>query len=90
MCCTPRFARAQVIVTYNVKHFPPVELVKWGIEARHPDDFLVDQFHLDSIAVHSAVQRIADSYRNPAMTATDVCNALERSGALQLSALLRR
>ena len=83
-------ARAQVIVTYNVKHFPPVELVKWGIEARHPDDFLVDQFHLDSITVHSAVQRIADSYRNPAMTATDVCNALERSGALQLSALLRR
>jgi predicted nucleic acid-binding protein len=33
---------AQVIVTSNLKDFPEASLRKWHIEARHPDEFLVD------------------------------------------------
>ncbi len=38
---------AQTIVTMNLKHFPAEHLAHWGIEAQHPDDFLVHQYHLD-------------------------------------------
>ncbi|MDQ5841532.1 MAG: PIN domain-containing protein, partial [Chloroflexota bacterium] len=39
-------ARAQIIVTFNLNDFPTDVLADWDVEARHPDDFLVDQFHL--------------------------------------------
>jgi len=34
-------AKAQVIVTFNQKHFRPEHLEKWGIRAVHPQDFLL-------------------------------------------------
>lgn len=40
-------AGAQVIVTWNLKHFPADALVGWNIEAKTPDDFVLDQLHLD-------------------------------------------
>ena len=40
-------ARAEVIVTANLKDFPPELLEPYGILVQHPDDFLVHQFHLD-------------------------------------------
>jgi len=83
-------AHAQTIVTVNVKDFPSGELSKWDIEARHPDDFLVDQFHLDPIALHVIVQQIADGTSNPPLTQAEVLDGLERSGATQAAALLRR
>lgn len=81
---------APVIVTFNVKDFPADELAKWSIEAKHPDDFLVDQFYLDGPAVHRAIQAIADAWTNPPGTAQDVLNSLERDGLPQITALLRR
>lgn len=83
-------ARAQVIVTFNTKDFPTSVLDQWDIEAKHPDDFLLDQFHLDAIAMHQAVQSVADSWRNPPGTADDVLTRLERAGLPQTAACLRR
>lgn len=83
-------ARAQLIVTFNLKDFPADELATWDIEAKHPDDFLVDQFHLDAIRVHQAVQAAANSWSNPPGTADDVLDRLERSGLPQTAAILRR
>lgn len=40
-------SRAEVIVTFNVKHFPDEALEPWGIVAQHPDDFLVQQYALE-------------------------------------------
>jgi hypothetical protein len=34
-------ARADVIVTYNLKDFPATILEQYGIEAQHPDEFLL-------------------------------------------------
>jgi hypothetical protein len=42
---------AQTIVTFNLKHFPESALQPFDIEAIHPDQFLVDQFHLDDALV---------------------------------------
>jgi len=33
---------AQLIITTNLKDFPPAALMPWGIEAQHPDDFLTN------------------------------------------------
>ena len=66
------------------------DLSKWDIEAKHPDDYLVDQFHLDPIALPEIVQQIADGTANPPLAQAEVLDGLERSGATQAAALLRR
>lgn len=40
-------AKAQVIVTANLSDFPASALSLWGVEAKHPEQFLMDEFHLD-------------------------------------------
>lgn len=83
-------AQAQMVVTTNLRDFPSEELSKWNIEAKHPDDFLVDQFHLDAIALHVILQQIADSAHRPPLTFAEVLDGLERCGITQATALLRR
>ena len=39
---------AHAIVTANVKHFPPESVKPYNIDVLTPDDFLVQQFHLNS------------------------------------------
>jgi hypothetical protein len=56
---------AQVIVTTNLKHFPEAELRQWNVEAKSPDDFVLDQIHIDARIVYSCVREIANSRRNP-------------------------
>lgn len=82
-------ARAQVIVTNNLKDFPPAALEAWDMEAKSPDDFILDQIDLSRETVHSAMQRIADSRRNPPGTFADVLAMLERDGLVESSAVLR-
>jgi hypothetical protein len=42
---------AQAIVTFNLKHFPQASLARWNVIAQHPQEFLIDQFHLDPSTV---------------------------------------
>lgn len=79
-----------MVVTTNLRDFPSEELSKWNIEAKHPDDFLVDQFHLDAIALHVILQQIADSANRPPLTFADALDGLERSGITQATELPRR
>ncbi|MFJ3395309.1 PIN domain-containing protein [Leifsonia aquatica] len=83
-------ARAATIVTFNLDDFPADELAPWDIEAKHPDEFLLDQFHLDGVAVHAAVQAVADSMRNPPAAFNDVVDTLERTQLPRAAAILRR
>ncbi|WP_017607471.1 PIN domain-containing protein [Nocardiopsis xinjiangensis] len=73
-------ARAQVIVTENLTDFPSSVLSGWDIEAKSPDDFLLDQIHLDRKVVWSCAQQIADSWRKPPGTVSDVLASLQRNG----------
>lgn len=82
-------ARAQVIVTQNLKDFPSAELARWEVEAKSPDDFVFDQIELSREAVHVAVQRIAESRKNPPATFWDVLSMLERDGLPNSAAALR-
>jgi predicted nucleic acid-binding protein len=81
--------RAQVIVTSNLRDFPPEHLMPWDIEAKSPDDFVLDQIDLDGRIVWACVQQIADSRLNPPETVDDVLDALERAGLVEAVAALR-
>jgi predicted nucleic acid-binding protein len=73
-------ARAQLIVTMNLKDFPSEVLRPWHVEAKHPDQFLLDQLDLDRDAIEHAVELIAKSRQCPPETAADVLAQLENSG----------
>ena len=82
-------AAAQVIVTRNLRHFPAAYLARWNIEAKSPDDFVLDQLDIDDRIVWSCVQQIANSRTRPPVTVDDVLGQLERSGLVESVAELR-
>lgn len=55
-------ARRPTIVTFNLKDFPSAVLDSYGIEARHPDDFVVDQ---SDFAPGSVVGAVLEQVRAP-------------------------
>lgn len=68
---------AQSIVTYNLKDFPQDILDEYGIEAVHPDDFVVQQFDLQQGVVISTVKQHRQSLKNPYLSAGDYLAMLE-------------
>ena len=80
---------AQVIVTTNLKHFPAAYLGEWDMEARSPDDFVLDQINIDGRVVFSCVQEIANERKRSPQTAADVLAELENVGLVTSVAALR-
>jgi predicted nucleic acid-binding protein len=58
-------AKADVIVTFNLKDFPADTLALFGIEAQHPDEFVISLLDLDVASVCEAVKRQRASLKNP-------------------------
>jgi predicted nucleic acid-binding protein len=69
-------ARADAIVTYNLRDFPEEILKSLNLEAIHPDDFLTYQFDLSDAAVIQAASAICRRLRNPGKSGTDYLDAL--------------
>lgn len=67
---------ASAIVTFNLKDFPQAALDSWGIEALHPDEFIVDLWDLDQAAVVEAAQRQRASLKNPPHTVREYLDKL--------------
>jgi len=82
-------AKAQVIVTFNLKDFPQETLALWDVEAVHPDAFLEAQIDLNPQIVYAVLQRIADSCKKPPLTVADLLESLERTGLVASVAALR-
>jgi hypothetical protein len=80
---------AQVIVTANTKDFPRDSLAAFGLEAVHPDDFVLDCIDLAAASVLSAVREQAASLENPPMTLAEVMDRLQANGLAQSVAKLR-
>ncbi len=74
-----RCVGAKVIVTQNLKDFPSACLEPLGIEAMHPDEFLLDLVDLYPIRIDRIVREQAAALKNPPMTYDEVLDALERS-----------
>lgn len=80
---------ADAIVTFNLGDFPAAALAPFGVEAQHPDDFLLNQIDLDPIAALKSIKAMRARLRNPAISALDLSTALERSQLPLVAARLR-
>jgi hypothetical protein len=85
----PSKSAAQVIVTAD-KDFTAEDLAPWNIEAKHPDDFVLDQIDINDRMIWGCVQQIANSRKQRPETVDDVLTQLERSGLVRSAATLRR
>jgi len=83
-------AGADLIVTFNLGDFPEKDLKPYGIEAQHPDDFLMFQFDLAANIVCAAAKRHRASLRNPPKDVDEYLATLEAQGLAQTVSTLRR
>jgi predicted nucleic acid-binding protein len=56
---------ANTIVTANLRHFPVAELQSMGVLVQHPDEFLLQQFHLNVHVVRDVVIQQASAAKRP-------------------------
>lgn len=82
-------ARADAIVTFNLKDFPQEVLEKYDIEAMHPDDFIFSQVGLSSAAVCGAAKRCRQRLANPPRSVDEYLSTLESQGLPQAVSALR-
>ena len=71
---------AQAIITANAKDFPAAALAPLGLEAVHPDDFLLDQLDLSPPTILQVIREQAALTRRPPLTPRDLATLLGRAG----------
>ena len=81
--------RADVIVTRNVRDFPADVLGPFGVDAQHPDEFIVHLLDLAPGLVIEAARRHRESLRNPAKTTEEYLEMLEGEGLTETVSVLR-
>lgn len=79
---------ADAIVTFNLKDFPPAVLLPLGIEAQHPDDFVVNQLHLNLTEALKAVKAQRTRLERPKLTVEQLLATLTHCGLPQTALFL--
>lgn len=79
---------SEVIVTYNLKHFPEDALNAHGVSAKHPDEFLIDLYYIDGEIVIHELHEQGANLREP-RTIEQVLKALEVCRCNQFAKLIR-
>jgi predicted nucleic acid-binding protein len=72
-------AHAAVIVTANLRDFPSSALEPYGIEAMHPDDFLLNQLDLYPRQVAHCLRRQMADLVNPPLSPNEFLTSLRRT-----------
>ena len=80
---------ADAIVTFNLDDFPAEALAPFGVEALHPDDFLLNQLDLTPIAALKAIKAMRARWRQPQLSALDLAAAIEKLQMPLVAARLR-
>ncbi|MCF4970418.1 PIN domain-containing protein [Nostoc sp. CMAA1605] len=71
-------AKANIIVTSNLKHFQNQDLAPWSIQAQSPDEFLTNLYNSDSDKMVKVVQRQSQSLKKPPMNFNALLDLLAR------------
>lgn len=82
-------ARAQVIVTFNEKHFPSDVLSEFDLCTQHPDTFLRHLIDLAPSVVRARLENAAGLLKNPPMTVEEYIAMIERQSLPESAAALR-
>ncbi len=78
-----------VIVTANLKDFPAETIGPFGLEAQHPDEFILRLLNLAPDVVVAAARKHHQSLKNPRKTVAEYLGVLERQGLTQTVSVLR-
>ena len=79
---------AQAIVTFNLSDFPASALEALGIEAKHPDDFVLDSIGRRPAGVLAIIEQQAAALKNPPMSSARLLEILRERGLPQSVAKL--
>lgn len=71
-------AKAEVIVTTNLKHFPKQSLAPFNIEAQHPDTFLIHLYKLFSDSIVQVIQQQSQDLKNPPLSVIELLDKLNK------------
>lgn len=82
-------APADVIVTRNLRDFPAHRLTPHGLEAQHPDEFILGLLDARHGEVLAAVRDHRTALRNPPRSPEEHLAALESGGLVQSVSILR-
>ena len=82
-------ARASIILTWNLKHFPESETAKYNIAVRDPDSFLTALWADDAETVAAVVDAARANLRLSEPTAEEYLQALENQGLKSFVSLIR-
>ncbi|MEG3437868.1 PIN domain-containing protein [Pannus brasiliensis CCIBt3594] len=80
---------AEFIVTFNLKDFPSEILTPQGVEAIHPDDFILDLIESDAAAVVESARKQRATLKNPPLTAEKYVEIMIKQGLPRSMAILR-
>ena len=83
------WGNAAIIVTFDLRDFPPDALEQHNIRAVHPDEFLLDQLDLYPSAVQEAVTLVPARYESPPVTVDEFLDLLHRSGVPRFVQMIR-
>ena len=79
-----------LIITANLKHFPPESVEPLGIDVMHPDEFLLYLLASNRDAVLGKLQAQANFNRKPPNTVPDVLNALDQDDVTKFVEAVRK
>lgn len=72
-----------MIVTYNIKDFPIKTLEKYGIEAQHPDEFIIHLIDLSIDKVCEAARAHRLSLKNPPKSVDEYLETMDKQSLKQ-------
>ncbi|MCJ2126597.1 PIN domain-containing protein [Methylobacterium sp. J-077] len=75
--------RADVIVTFNEKDFPPDALAPYGIHTRHPDAFFSEAEGVEPGVLTDAAARDLAHYKRPPLSPKQYTDDLRKAGVPQ-------
>ena len=78
-----------IIVTANLRDSPGDALAARGIEAQHPDTFILGLFRTSPDEVVASLRELRGDLTNPSLTAGDLVAALTRQGLPATAEALR-
>jgi predicted nucleic acid-binding protein len=83
-------AKADALVTFNVRDFPDESLEAFDVELVHPDVFLLDQLDLYPGMITRVLRELSEDYVDPPQSVEDVLGTLRRAGVPRFTDEVRR
>ena len=81
-------ARADIIITFNLRHFPRRHLGPLGLTALTPDQWLLAKAKADPEGMSELAERCRRRLARPPLSKADHLKALRRSGLTQFADFL--